>query len=277
MFFLAGYINTVEMWHAFSVAWKFVLDQHPSIQYLKMSEAEALRGQFRGWSREERDKKILKFAYIINLSKPHFIYCSVSRSDYREIMMPVAPHNLMNPYFMTFWGIIDTVARYCQNDGPFLPVEFIFDEQGSLGEDAVLFYNETKKTMKLTLRSVLGDPPTFRDEKTELPLQAADMLAWHVRRNHEKSGDEGRPAYNLITERGAGRHVERRYLSLMAKQIERVPGVEFVQSKSDWKNARKAIFEANQSSTFQNRGKLWMRYQIYKYYFTVLRRRFFTK
>lgn len=272
-FFLAGYINTTEMWDEFSKVWNFVLKQHPSIDYLKMSEAESLRGQFRNWTREDRDAKILQLAQVIKLSKPHFVFCCVSRSEYSETMAPVAPHNLKNPYFMVFWGIIDSVSRYCQHDGSVLPVDFIFDNQGSMGDDAVLFYNETKNSMKPKLRATLGSTPVFRDEKLVLPLQAADMLAWHVRRNREKSGDEGRPAYRLITERGVERKIERRDLILLARKMKRVPGVKLVQTKSDWKKLRVAVEELNRSGVTPNKSKLWMRYQILKYDFALWRAR----
>jgi Protein of unknown function (DUF3800) len=264
-FFLAGYINTVEMWEAFANVWDFALKQSPSIEYLKMSEAESLRGQFRGWSREERDAKIIKLAQVINLSRPHFVFCSVNGDEYIKIITPVAPQNLKNPYFMAFWGIIDSAARYLQNAGDILPVEFIFDDQGSMGDDAALFYQEMKKNLAPDLRAVLGNTPIFRDEKNLLPLQAADMLAWHVRRNHEKSSDEGRPAYKLITERGVGRHVERKHLVLMARKMKRIPGVEFVQSKADWKKGRIAIAELNKSGSMRYRSKFWMSYQVFKY------------
>jgi Protein of unknown function (DUF3800) len=271
--FLAGYINTAEMWEHFTIAWNFALRQRPSIQYLKMSEAESLRGQFSGWTREDRDTKILKLAHIINISKPHFVFCRVGRLDYNAVISPIAPHNLKNPYFIAFWGIIDSVARYCQNDSYFLPVDFIFDEQGSMGTDAILFYKQTKNDLKPRLRAVLGDTPIFQDEKNVLPLQAADMLAWHVRRNHERSGDEGRPTFGLLTERGVERQIERRHLASIAKQMKRVPGIELIQSKNQWKKARESISEINESGYMPKSNRLWMRYQLFKYYFAVWRSR----
>lgn len=266
MFFLAGYINTVEMWEAFSTVWDAALKAHPPIEYLKMTEAEALRGEFAGWSREDRDKKVLLLAEVIRISAPHFFFCRVSRKDYVEILAPHAPYNLKSPYFAAWWGVIDTVARYCQNDGNNLPVDFVFDEQGGTGDDAVLFYRWQKDNLEPALRAVLGATPIFRDDKRVLPLQAADMLAWHLRRHHERSGDEERPVYQLITERGVGREIERKHLTVLARQMKRVPGVKYVQTKADWRQTRRSTVAQLQAGYGPpSTNPIWMLYVEIRY------------
>lgn len=53
IFFLAGFISTVERWAAFSNEWDSALGLHPTLDYFKMSEAAGFWEQFsssRGWN-----------------------------------------------------------------------------------------------------------------------------------------------------------------------------------------------------------------------------------
>jgi len=66
IFVLGGLVSTVDSWKLFSAEWDAKLRQEPSIEYLKMSEANAFTGQFkRGWNPRLRDQKLLELAEII--------------------------------------------------------------------------------------------------------------------------------------------------------------------------------------------------------------------
>lgn len=243
-FFLAGYVNAPDRWAAFSKDWGRELARHPRIDYFKMVEANSLRGQFQGWSRADRDAKVLSLAGIINAHRPWFVFCSVSRDEYARILAPIAPAGLKNPYFACFWGVIRSTVRYHQmlenefggRDVP--PVDFIFDNQQGLGNDAVLWYRWLKEGQDPSIRKFLGSKPIFCDDKAVLPLQAADMLAWHVRRDHETGGIEDRTVFNLLTEHGVGTVIDRNVLAGIAKQMKRVPGRKQIQTRSDWHKIR---------------------------------------
>lgn len=55
------------------------------------------------------------------------------------------------------------------------------------------------KALPTDARALLSDAPWFKSdrEKQFMPLQAADMLAWHVRREHEYS-DKPLPLANEL-------------------------------------------------------------------------------
>lgn len=240
--FLAGYINTADNWIRFSNAWEHELRRNPSIAYFKMSEADSLNCEFNGWSTTDRDRKVLALAHIIRSSQPWFVYCSVSRTEYAEILAPVAPRNLKTPYFDCFWGIVQTAARYrvefLPADSP--PIDFIFDEQGSTGHDAALWYDWLKKEQDPAIRRALGATPVFRNDKDVVALQAADMLAWHLRRHHERS-HEIRPIRALLMTHGAGIDIDAASLAQSARQFRRVPGIRFAQTKKAWKETRASL------------------------------------
>jgi hypothetical protein len=46
LFVLGGLIATVEQWKDFSIEWDSRLKTEPTIRYLKMNEAQTMRGEF---------------------------------------------------------------------------------------------------------------------------------------------------------------------------------------------------------------------------------------
>ncbi|HWU72389.1 MAG TPA: DUF3800 domain-containing protein [Sphingomonas sp.] len=246
--FLAAYVNGAGPWIAFGHDWRMTLAAPPAIGYLKMSEAQNLSGQFRRWSAADRDTKILKLAQVIVAHRPWSIHCSVSRADYARIVAPVAPYPLKQPYFSCFWGIIRTAADYhLQLDRdrradtyPVPPLDYVFDEQGGLGTDAALWYTWLKETQEPEVAALMGDQPIFGDDKKIVALQAADMLAWHLRRRHERGADERLPILDLLTEHGAYREIDRTALERWAEEFRHVPGVARVQTKAAWRETREA-------------------------------------
>lgn len=242
--FLAGYVGTATEWIKFADAWDRDLRANPSIDYFHMVEAQNLRGQFLGWSERARDRKVLNLAKIISSHDLWSIQCSVSRDDYIRIIRPVAPRGLGNPYFECFFATIVSLARFHHQQGITTPVDFVFDEQGGLGAEAVMMYEYVKGFQLPEVAAMLGSTPIFRDDRKVVPLQAADMLAWHVRRESERIDPPGRlNALDLL--RADGRHliVETTAADLesMAEKMRAVPGVSLTQEKGDWRRVKRAI------------------------------------
>jgi len=242
--FLAAYVNTADRWIRFADVWKEELDRAPSIEYLKMREAANLSGQFRGWSEQDRDEKLRHLFRIIRHFKPASFHASVSRADFERIVAPYAPYGMKHPYSVCFQYLIIPIAnQQAQVGGPKVPIDFIFDNQDGLGETARLIYQAIRRTQPNAIQKFLSVDPQFRDDKLVLPLQAADVLAWHVRRRWE---DLGPSAYSLPQSLdAAGFHgavdVDASRLQRIADGFKRVPDVATVASKSQWKQVRRAI------------------------------------
>lgn len=241
--FLAGYINTADQWAGFCDAWREALAQPPAILYLKMAEAQNLRGQFRSWTAEARDAKVLALARLIPRFGCWSVHSSVSRNEHQEILADASPFPLKAPYFLVWWNLIDATLRY-HASAPVRDIpktHFTFDEQDGVSDDAIIWY-EWLKAKDPTIAPFFGDQPRFCDDKDVPQLQAADMLAWHVRRLHERSSDEDREAFSLVVQ--SGRHVfrdiEKETLVTLAKGFRRVPGLAATQTKAQWREARKA-------------------------------------
>jgi hypothetical protein len=107
----------------------------------------------------------------------------------RSIPAPNRTSILDKPYFLAFHHVVlGTAAQYLMR-GVVNPCDFIFDEQGSIGNDVLDVWDNLKeiaddlaKNGRTDFRPFLGSKPIFRDDKSFLPLQAADFYAWQVRR-----------------------------------------------------------------------------------------------
>ena len=55
---LAGYMTTAREWMKFSDAWDATLHEAPSVGAFHAVEAESRKGEFLGWSTEDRDQKL---------------------------------------------------------------------------------------------------------------------------------------------------------------------------------------------------------------------------
>ena len=187
MFILAGFVASAKQWAAFSNAWKRGLNKPPRLAYFKSNEAYGLKGQFapsKGWTEERRDARVLELASIIAQFVPEKYMASVPNSVYLNVMHGTPVRNKFEaantPYYWLMYAIVAQTAIQRVLDPPHTPCDLIFDEQGKVGTEAVIHWETNKRMMadkRFDLRPYIGSPPTFRDDKTFLPLQAADLYA----------------------------------------------------------------------------------------------------
>ena len=152
MLILAGYVHSAQTWLAFNDDWQTVLETAPAIKYLHMVEAENLRDEFKGWVREEMEEKVSALADVIVKHEPWSIECQVSRQDFSDIVQPVVSYELRTPYFACFYGVICNLVKWHASMGLTLPIDFVFDEQGAIGAQGVLWYEDSVLSRYLRIR-----------------------------------------------------------------------------------------------------------------------------
>jgi len=80
----------------------------------------------------------------------------------------------------------DTILVYEKHKKIFPePMELCFDEQGEVGEFARMFYLPSKAQMPPDIQQMFGSTPDIKDDELVVPLQAAYMLAWSLRRRND--------------------------------------------------------------------------------------------
>ena len=277
--FMAGYINTVANWERFSDDWNAVLRRQPEIDYLRMTEANALDKQFRGWSVPTRDLKLAKLAKVIRRYKPESFHFSVDRAEYLRRMKPVAPRGLASAHYAGTFGVVTIVTRFLATTGFKGKVDFIFDEQSGVSADLALFFDFMAKHLPPEARNLIARVPHHGSDKDYLPLQAADMLAWHLRRQHER-GDVERRLNKLFWNEGGHltSHLGDERIKHFAAAMAAIPGTGPTKSKSGWRRLRGEIAASIARGWIPPAGTKWRNFwwhakQAVWYWFFNRRRR----
>lgn len=190
---LAGFIAPISDWKSVSEKWARTLDEE-GLPYFKMREAMAMDGQFKsGWTIPLRNQLIMKLVGIIEDINPPRVECFLRRSEFDAFVAGIIGGSAFNdPYFILFYHIILSLAAN-KDLGWNSDCDFVFDDQGKLGTDAVNRWNWVKKNIDGLqgpgICKNLGSLPIFRDDVKVRPLQAADMFAWLVRDVLVRGGD----------------------------------------------------------------------------------------
>jgi len=239
-FFLAGLVASADDWAKISDEWSAELAAPPSLTSYHAVEAQNRSGDFKNWSRRDIVSKQIRLANIVAKYRPWSFETSISREAFERHYKPNALHAISHPFQVCFYGALFAVARFHEHQGLSVPVDFIFDENNGVGEFAALTYNWVRD-LHPELKRALGSTPVFRDDKQFAPLQAADMLVWHIRREHE--GREP-PNYfaplNILRRNHALFPVPDEYVEKWGRTFSRLPNLAELQTKRHTRFAKRA-------------------------------------
>jgi hypothetical protein len=188
---LAGYLGTVEGWDLFDDEWKEVLDKPPRIEYFKSSEAESLRpdGQWAGVSKEQRNAKIDALIQVIGRCTRRAVCARMRQHDYDKFVKGKIPAAWDSPYYFLSTFVVGAAINIERRDGDSESVDFVFDKDQT-HEKGI----KTLLPALMPLQSLHGSLVniTREDEKIFLPLQAADLVAWQIRRHFSVNNEPRR-------------------------------------------------------------------------------------
>jgi hypothetical protein len=101
---------------------------------------------------------------------------------------------------LSFYAVIANWVRFqSMAGGDHAPADFVFDEQGKEIGRALKAWKHLERAAPPALRPMLRNPPISRNDKTVLPLQAADLLAWRLRRMFEDAEANDDRATQLLS------------------------------------------------------------------------------
>lgn len=178
---LAGYIGTVEGWGQFDAEWMRVLHKDPHIQYFKSSEAESLRpdGQWAGVSADQRNAKIDALIDVIRLRARRAVCVRIRQTDYDNLVRGNVPSAWDSPYYFLLTIIAGAAIMIEILDGSGDDIDFVIDKD-QVHERGFELIVPRLFGMQSVSQKLAGI--TRQDEKKIIPLQAADLLAWQIRR-----------------------------------------------------------------------------------------------
>ena len=246
-FYLCAYVSTASQWIRFSDDWDEALKAPPTIAAFHMVDAWSYSGEFRGWSESARNAKLEKMASVVKKYKPLAVEVSLSLNKFEAIFKDSAPFFLKSPYFMCFYGMIITIGQFHKQQNLDVPVDFIFDKTTqSVG--TIAFFEYVKEQFP-ELSQILGSTPIFRDDVAVVPLQAADMLAWCLRRKSE-GRNEHIPGSGSLVKYVVVREMTEESLRGMAEKMAKMPGVKTMQTKKGWSKLKPLLFSQLANGTW---------------------------
>jgi hypothetical protein len=184
---LAGFLAPAGSWAPFADEWQSGLEMRPKLRYFKMSECMGFGGEFLGWSEESRDLRLRYFVNIIEEYKLLGVGGVMPTAEYHRLFRKSPQKTFDVPYFLMFYGLMagilsdrDSIENAISAKAE--RIDFVFDDQPGQMEKALSAWRYFKEVTPDNIKPFLGDPPIFRSDLTTVPLQAADLYAWHLRR-----------------------------------------------------------------------------------------------
>jgi hypothetical protein len=190
VYLLGGFIARAESWAVFKEEWRDALNR-PTLQpdgrllrldYFKMKEAHHLHEQFSGWDGAVANEKVVELVGIVKRHAFSGIFTGVMHDDYNEVVSANSDWPFKGPYFFTYNCLMTATLKFLNREGIDEPVDFIFDEQHWQSKLVQRAYDTFIETASPELKKRLGNRPIHRNDIDFVPLQAADLLAWNVRR-----------------------------------------------------------------------------------------------
>lgn len=184
---LAGYIASDEQWANFSAEWQEMLDKLSMTDFKmsRMAQSSERMEQAAWFYRIIEKHTICSVSSIINTAKLR----NTLDDAIKKNALPVSEKNikhLKNPYFMAFRTLIYALLHKQKSIGISEPITLVFDKE-SEQERAIIAWCNLKEKSTPEIQALMGSAPLYEDDKKVLPLQAADLFAWWVRK-WEKQG-----------------------------------------------------------------------------------------
>jgi hypothetical protein len=191
VFVLAGWLADSAAWARFSTEWKVALTEPPAIDYFKMQEAwSCADGEFRGWNVEHRNRKVSRLAGIIKDHARLGVHYVIPYEQYRLLISSSFGKRWKDPFVIGSYLFMIASLHFFKDQGIDEPIDFIFDERKYESDKVQSFYTEFVAGVPDEYKQMIGARPRHEDDKCFLPLQAADMLAWHIRRARAEPDDQ---------------------------------------------------------------------------------------
>jgi len=197
VYVLAGFFSVPEEWALFSGEWDEICGREPKTPDFKMRKAIRLKEY--GWTEEQRDARIKELVDLIRKRARYRVDAITARPNYERIVRGNIPPDLDNPYFILFLNVVLAMSDYMATLDVKGTVDFVFDKQEEFVEEqCVRWYQWIKQNAGTEISLRLGSTPQFRHDKDVLPLKAADLYAWQVRRHLNEEQPQGFEANDAL-------------------------------------------------------------------------------
>jgi hypothetical protein len=135
---------------------------------------------------KQRDRRIRDLVRLTKRTAQFRVESVTAWPNYDQVVKGRVPSQFDSPYFLCFYNVILSVASFMDKAKIAGTVDWVFDDQGRIGKEANKWYDHVRANASAQVRSRMGTKPIFRHDKDVLPLKAADLYAWQIRRHLDK-------------------------------------------------------------------------------------------
>jgi len=206
VFTLAGFMATPSAWDSFVPKWREMLcntGPYP-VDAFHSADIEAARPPFDGWTYEQRQKLVdnaLDLLTDTSLCANLFaVGCTFVLQDF-DIFTPNILGDIAHTYNLCYRVVLHNIMSTWLVNG----IDFIFDDKEKVKGRVEAHFNNSKAVLDKNPKTAGKlNQLVFRDDRKVIPLQAADLLAYEIRRHTwtriEKGEVPMRSAYRRIKE-----------------------------------------------------------------------------
>jgi hypothetical protein len=193
IFVLAGFVAGPKQWEQFSRKWQGICDREPKTPDFKMQTAIRLFREDGSpiWTQAQRDARIRQLVRLTRRKVLYRVESVLAWPNYDRIVKGKIPAKTDSPYFLCFYNIILSFASFMDKANVTGKVDWVFDDQGRIGREASKWYDFIAASLPSQTRSRMGNRPIFRHDTSVLPLKAADLYAWQIRRHLDREQPKG--------------------------------------------------------------------------------------
>jgi len=210
---VAGFVSNETKWKAFSQSWQKVLADS-GLGYFRMSEFENRRGQFAGWTENEKRTLLSKLLPIIHEHTFWSIGCIVLRQQFDELVSSEAKEICGDAYGFAALICWRNLGQLFQSEDAWMDCRM---EAGAKGSGSLELLVEEDLKFPSWREAHRIHSLSFLDKREFPPLQAADILAYELYKQSSRIfGEEKRPVRYPLTNLSAIKH---QWLYVLEKKL----------------------------------------------------------
>ena len=192
---LAGYVSSSQDWAKFSIEWQQLLSIRPPQKRFKMSEF------MQGGGDESLERAGWHYRLIEKYTNIRFCVAVPHKPLRKVLQYYLQPQNGSDPYYMGMISLLSVIQTYVHPQ-PMQQIDVIFDYQSEANK--VLLAWDTLVRSGSVNTKLFSNHPIFRKDEDFLPLQAADLFAWHMRKRYRETGTVLNSAHPFMWPEGSG-------------------------------------------------------------------------
>jgi hypothetical protein len=236
---MAGLIAPWEHWEGFERKWKKTLKLFhiPHFHMNEFEHSERARPKdkniFKGWDARKKKKLIETLYKHIESVYPYPIGSSLCMDDFKSLT-PAQQAMFDDPYYMGFTSVLAYVGGFLDREGAASTerAAIVFDNQVEFKGRADEIFEKAYSDEPFIKRRI--DRPCFRDMRDVVPLQAADIVAYEMYKEHDRRRyrplDSPREGYQRL-EQMARRLVDRPPLFRFRSEVDLLEDVRAIEAE----------------------------------------------